>query len=212
MLEYVRKRNGTIEKADASKINLWVTNLSKDLKDRLEWSKVLMEVVKESPSEMSSQDLQLAISKKFVAQKDWPGVLMGGRFYAIWHWKNMFGDSIPTVKEHHKQMVALGLMEDMGYTDEDYEQIEQFIDHNRDLSMASTGHPGQRRAPGLTGLEGLDDLRTRAVRRQSQPGRGLGGKGAIVAQRLPQPAHAVLLLGRAEEYRHQQILRQIAGE
>lgn len=136
MLEYVRKRNGTIEKADASKINLWVTNLSKDLKDRLEWSKVLMEVVKESPSEMSSQDLQLAISKKFVAQKDWPGVLMGGRFYAIWHWKNMFGDSIPTVKEHHKQMVALSLMEDMGYTDEDYEQIEQFIDHNRDLSMA----------------------------------------------------------------------------
>ena len=64
MLEYVRKRNGTIEKADASKINLWVTNLSKDLEDRLEWSKVLMEVVKESPSEMSSQDLQLEISKK----------------------------------------------------------------------------------------------------------------------------------------------------
>ena len=136
MLEYVRKRNGTIEKADASKINLWVTNLSKDLEDRLEWSKVLMEVVKESPSEMSSQDLQLAISKKFVAKKDWPGVLMGGRFYAIWHWKNLFGDKIPTVKEHHKQMVALGLMEDMGYTDEDYEQIEKIIDHNRDLTMA----------------------------------------------------------------------------
>jgi ribonucleoside-diphosphate reductase alpha chain len=117
MLEYVIKRNGSREVADASKINNWMEALSTDIKDRLDWTSVVMEVFKECPEEMTTQDLQMALSRKFVSKHTWVSSLMGGRLYAIWHWKNLFGDTIPTVKHQHQQMVALGLMEEMGYTD-----------------------------------------------------------------------------------------------
>ena len=136
MLEYVIKRNGTREVADASKINGWMEALSKDIKDRLDWSSVVMEVFRESPEVMATQDLQLALSKKFVSKHTWVSSLMGGRLYGIWHWKNLYGDKIPTLKEQHKQMVSLGLMEDLGYTDKEYDDLEEVIDHQRDLRQA----------------------------------------------------------------------------
>ena len=136
MLEYVIKRNGTREVADASKINGWMEALSKDIKDRLDWSSVVMEVFRESPEVMATQDLQLALSKKFVSKHTWVSSLMGGRLYGIWHWKNLYGDKIPTLKEQHKQMVSFGLMEDLGYTDEEYDDLEKIIDHQRDLRQA----------------------------------------------------------------------------
>lgn len=98
MLEYVIKRNGTREVADASKINGWMEALSKDIKDRLDWSSVVMEVFRESPEVMATQDLQLALSKKFVSKHTWVSSLMGGRLYGIWHWKNLYGDKIPALK------------------------------------------------------------------------------------------------------------------
>ena len=136
MLEYVIKRNGVREVADASKINNWMENLSKDIKDRLDWTSVVMEVFKESPEVMTSQDLQMALSKKFVSKHTWVSSLMGGRLYGIWHWKNLYGDVMPTVREQHRQMEALGLMEKLGYSDEDYDAIEKIVDHQRDLQQA----------------------------------------------------------------------------
>ena len=136
MLEYVIKRNGSREVADASKINNWMEALSTDIKDRLDWSSVVMEVFKECPEVMTTQDLQMALSRKFVSKHTWVSSLMGGRLYAIWHWKNLFGETIPTVKYQHQQMVALGLMEEMDYTDDEYEAIEKIIDHQLDLRQA----------------------------------------------------------------------------
>ena len=135
MLEYVIKRNGSIEKADASKINRWMQDLSKDIIDRLDWSSVVMEVVRESPEKMTSQDLQMALAKKFVAKQSWVSSLMAGRLYGIWHWKNLFGDNLPTIKEHHKQMQALGLMEDLGFSDEIYSEVDKIVNHDQDLDL-----------------------------------------------------------------------------
>lgn len=136
MLEQVIKRDGTVETANASKINNWMEALSQDIKDRLDWTSVVMEVFKECPAILSTQDLQLALSKKFVSKHSWVSSLMGGRLFAIWHWKNLYGGHIPSVEELHRRMVELGQMVQMDYNEKEYAEINSMIDHQRDLTMA----------------------------------------------------------------------------
>lgn len=136
MLEIIIKRDGTEEAYDEHKVNNWVLWAGKDLADRINWSRIVMAVVGEAPTKMSSQDLQLALVKKCIDEKDWPHNLMGGRLFSVWNWKNLFDGKLPTVKDHHAHMVSLGMMAKLDYTDQEYETIESFIDHNKDLNLA----------------------------------------------------------------------------
>ena len=136
MLEIIIKRDGTEEAYDEHKVNNWMQWAGKDLIDRINWSSIVMSVVKDSPTKMTSQDLQLALVQKCVEKKDWPHNLMGGRLYAVWHWKHMFDGKMPTVKDHQANMVELGLMAKLDYSDDEYEAIEKIIDHNKDLTLA----------------------------------------------------------------------------
>jgi ribonucleoside-diphosphate reductase alpha chain len=87
---------------------------------------------------MTSQDLQLGLVKEFLTKETWPANLMAGRLYAIWHWKNLYDGNIPTIKTLQKKLISLGLMEEMGYTDAEYEEIEKMVNHKEDLKLA---HP-----------------------------------------------------------------------
>lgn len=138
MLEKVIKRSGLVEVADASKINRWMTDIADDLLGRLDWSTAVQDFFKKAEPEMTSQDLQLGLVKEFLTKETWPANLMAGRLYAIWHWKNLYDGNIPTVKTLQKKLISLGLMEEMGYTDAEYEEIEKMVNHKEDLKLA---HP-----------------------------------------------------------------------
>ena len=135
MLETIIKRNGTKEPFDEHKVNGWMLWAGKDLKDRIDWSSIVMAVVRSAPEEMSSQDLMLALVKQCVTKRDWPHSLMAGRLFAVWHWKAFYNGKFPTVREQHRRMEDLGLMKRLGYSDAEYTQIEEFIDHKNDLNL-----------------------------------------------------------------------------
>ena len=137
MLEYVIKRNGTTEVAHPAKINRWMQDIAGDLSERLDWGSVVMDVFKDAPATMTSQDLQKALVNKFISKHTWVNNLMGGRLNAIWHWKHLFGDEMPTVQLFQSQLVSIGLMEKLDYSQEDYDLIEIIIDHKRDLTLAN---------------------------------------------------------------------------
>ena len=136
MLEIIIKRDGTEEAYDEHKVNSWMQWAGKDLNDRINWSGIVMSAVKDAPSKMSSQDLQLALVQKCVEKRDWPHNLMGGKLYAVWHWKNLYGEKIPTVLQQHEMLANLGVMQTLEYTYQEYEEIEKMVDHTKDLNLA----------------------------------------------------------------------------
>ncbi len=135
MLTTIIKRDGTEEAYDEHKVNNWMQWAGKDLKDRLDWSSIVMSVVKTAPEKMSSQDLQLALIKKCVEKRDWPHNLMAGRLYAVWHWKSFYGGEMPATHDMHASLAAIGVMKELDYSAEEYEAIQKLVDHNKDLTL-----------------------------------------------------------------------------
>ena len=119
MLTTIIKRDGTEEAYDEHKVNNWVQWAGKDLKDRMDWSSIVMSVVKDAPEKMGSQDLQLALVKKCVDKRDWPHNLMAGRLYAVWHWKKFYDGKMPSVRDLHASLTDIGVMKALDYTPEE---------------------------------------------------------------------------------------------
>lgn len=136
MINKVIKRNGKKEEFIASKLNYWGKWASENLNDRLDWSSVVLETVKSLPIEVSSRELQNALIKVCVEKKDWPHSLMAGKLYSSMLQKDLYGYTMPTVREICKKLAKLGLMKSLDYSYAEYEEIEKLIKHDRDFNMA----------------------------------------------------------------------------
>jgi ribonucleoside-diphosphate reductase alpha chain len=136
MIRSIIKRDGTLQDFTPSKVNQWGIWSASTLGDRVDWSSIVLEAVRDAKEVISSQDLQWLLIKKCISQKDWPHNLMGGRLYSSYISKEMYGDKKPTIKELFTKMQNLGLMKKLNYTDEDYATCETFIDHDRDFTLA----------------------------------------------------------------------------
>lgn len=136
MIKTIIKRDGSKEEFTASKVNKWGIWSASTLGDRVDWSSIVLDAVRDAKEEISSQDLQSLLIKKCIEQKDWPHNLMGGRLYASHVRKEMYGNAVPTVKELFNKMQSLGLMKELNYTDEEYKAVESIIDHTRDFNYA----------------------------------------------------------------------------
>lgn len=137
MLKTIIKRDGSEEPFLPSKINNWSIWASEQLGNRVDWSSVVMEAMQAFKEKASSQELQKQLIKICVRRANWAYSLMAGRLYAAMSRKEIY-DSIkpPTIEEVHKNMAMVGLMRKLDYTSEEYQQIEKFIDHQRDFEMA----------------------------------------------------------------------------
>lgn len=136
MLENIIKRDGSIEKYDPSKLNKWAAWSSEEMRGRVDWGHHVLSAVRGMPTEASSQDLQKRLIQQLILEKRWPEQIMAGRLFAALTQKEIYGDKIPTVKELFQKMESLDLMANLDYSDEEYEEIESIIDHNRDFHMA----------------------------------------------------------------------------
>lgn len=136
MLQSIIKRDGTKEAYIPSKLNMWGQWASKTLGDRVDWSDVVLETVKKCPKELSSQDLQKQLIKTCIERLDWPHNCMAGKLYAVHFRKELYKDTIPTVKDLFSKLQSLGLMKKLNYTEEQYKEIETIINHDRDFDYA----------------------------------------------------------------------------
>lgn len=136
MLETIIKRDGSRQEFDASKLNKWSIWAARNIAERVDWSTVVMKTVKALGKEAESKVLNEELIRQLVRTKRWPEQLMAGGLYASDSRKEIFGNSTPTVRKLHQNLTALGLMDKMKYTDEDYMYVERIIDHSRDFNMA----------------------------------------------------------------------------
>ena len=137
MLKEIIKRDGSTEPFQPSKVNSWSIWASEQLGNRVDWASVVMEAMSHFKDKATSQELQKQLIKICVQKKSWPYNLMAGRLYAAMTRKEIY-DNInpPTIYEVHKNLQTLGLMKKLDYTEQEYEDIEKFIDHSRDFEYA----------------------------------------------------------------------------
>jgi ribonucleoside-diphosphate reductase alpha chain len=136
MLQTIIKRDGTHEAFDPIKLNKWSEWSTEDVRGRVDWSGIVTKAVKSAGVTVGSQELQEILIKHCVRTKLWPYYLMAGRLYSAIIRKEMYPNGIPSVKLLHTQMVEKGLMIQLDYSVEEYELIENIIDHDQDMHMA----------------------------------------------------------------------------
>ena len=136
MLKKIIKRSGEVEDFEPSKLNKWSRWASADLGDRVDWTSVVLHTVKAVGETIGSQELQKQLIKNCLQTKNWAYNLMAGKLYAALYRKELYNDELPTIKQQHENMVKLGYMVQLNYTDDEYKDIETFIDHDRDYKLA----------------------------------------------------------------------------
>lgn len=133
MIKSIIKRSGKEEEFSAEKVNGWGEWAAKALHGRVDWGEAVLHAVSVLPEKCSSEDLQNALIDFCLNKKTWEYNLMAGRLYYGLIVKKFYGKKVPTVRELHRQMIDYGLLVDMGYSDEEYTEIEQIINHKLDL-------------------------------------------------------------------------------
>lgn len=130
MIKTVVKSDGTREDWQAVKFSRWNEWAARDL--GIDWPTIMLDVVNDYPSTISSQDLQLRAVRHINRGGTWNHYLMAGAMYAPYLHKKVFGSVLPTLKEHHAKMLGMNYMVKLRYSDAEYAEIEKLIDHSRD--------------------------------------------------------------------------------
>lgn len=136
MLKKIIKRNGTIEDFIPHKLNKWAEWAGEKLGDRVDWSTVVLETVQNFNDITTSKELQYKLIDSCLAMQDWPHNSMAGRLLGATLHKEVYPDGIPTVEELVYKLSELGVMVNLSYSKDEYELIENMIDHTRDFNLA----------------------------------------------------------------------------
>ncbi|MFW8566985.1 ribonucleoside-diphosphate reductase subunit alpha [Orrella sp. 11846] len=136
MIETVIKRDGRIEPFTPGKLNGWGEWAAQALGPEMDWSSVVLETVSDMPAQVSTLDLQQRLIRTCLQQDTWNYNRMAGRLYATLMHKEVHGVFMPSVIQLHRRLQKLGYMEWLDYSDDEYDQVEKMIDHERDLDYA----------------------------------------------------------------------------
>lgn len=137
MIEEVVKNDGSIEPFIARKINGWGKWSARGFADYIEWPDIVTKTVAQMPRRVSSKQLNHGLIKNCIETDTWAGQLMAGRIYATQIHKEVFGGKQhKPIKQIHEAMQAAGIMVELNYSQEEYEQINLMIDHERDFNCA----------------------------------------------------------------------------
>lgn len=146
MLQNIIKRDGSIEKYEPQKLNMWGEWASSNISgDSIDWGDVVITAISGLPDTSTSVQLQDALVNSCLDRRTWEYNRMAGRLYSSMLHKQIsnlpsvvIGDNdTPTIKSLHLLMTNEGLMAPEfinSFTDEEYEQINDMLDHSLDLT------------------------------------------------------------------------------
>lgn len=133
MSKKVIKRDGTTEDFNADKLLHWLSWGMQAINEEIDFTSIAVAAVSKIENRITSQDLQKVLIQAVLERETWSHYLLAGKLYGVWLMKHIYGDKYPTVKELHSKLQGYGLMIDLGYTDEEYAEIETIINHEEDM-------------------------------------------------------------------------------
>src|SRR5699024_12455540 len=121
----------------ASNLMYWCEGAANTWADYVDWPSVVLETVSGLNGECTSAFLQDRLIRTCLDFDSWAYNRMAGRLYATIIRKDLYeGKGLPKVKDLHTKLQELGYMERLDYSDEEYAQVEEMIDHERDFTYA----------------------------------------------------------------------------
>lgn len=134
MITAIIKRDGRAVPFSAQCLNGWGEWSAENLNGHVDWPTVVMRTVASLPETCKSTELHKALIRECLNMDSWSHYRMAGRLYVSTYRKEVYGkDHIPTIKEVHEKLQEVGYMVKLDYSEEDYAQIEKFINHDRDF-------------------------------------------------------------------------------
>lgn len=143
MIKRIIKRDGRRQEFDPNKINGWGEWAAAALGKTVDWGEVVLHVVSTSPEEVTSQQLQESLIDYCITKQSWAYSRMAGKLYSAMIFKKYYNNVVPTIYELHTRMVAAGVMDSRFmslYSHDEYNQIDNIINHKRDLTYAHYQH------------------------------------------------------------------------
>lgn len=134
MLQIIEKRDGSIEKYTYEKIQKWGKWGAKGLD--IDWEPVVQRVVGKFPKKAKSTELQKALINELLQLGTSTGNMMAGRLYMADVATDVHDRVYPPLKHQLKRARKLGLMRVLDYNDEELDEIDKFIDHDRNMKMS----------------------------------------------------------------------------
>lgn len=139
MISKIIKNNGDIVPFNPMKVNGWGEWAAANLGDTVDWTAGVMSAVASLPDVAHSQDLQHALIRYFLNLGTSGGQRMAGRLYAATVHKDLFGKAyMPTIWNVHQLLINAGFMVKLDYSDEEYAELQEVIDHERDFDYMHT--------------------------------------------------------------------------
>lgn len=137
MITKIMKRDGTLVDFDAEKLNKWA-DWSAGI--GVEWGTVALGACRKCFDGCTTDDLHNALIAECVDRETTAHLRMAGRLFIGMVYKKTFGNwrELPTVLQMYRKMVGLELWEDMGYSDEELEHCDWFINHDLDMNATLT--------------------------------------------------------------------------
>lgn len=133
---FVIKRDGRSERFDPSKLIKWSEWAVKHIKGHVPWAKVVQEVLDSIQNGTSTAALQERLITRFLAEGTWNCNRMAGILWAPMLQKEYYSDGIPTIAQLHQELAEKGLMRKLNYTEAEYAELEEVINHDYDFEYA----------------------------------------------------------------------------
>lgn len=136
MIKHVIKRGGQKEPYDRFKIMQWGEWSHQGLLGPIDWYQIVMRTEERICADtIDSQELQLQLIKTCLELETYSSYMMAGRLYGQYLSKRIYGDEKPTVQQLHRKLHKKRLMVKLSYSDKEYREIEEYIDHTRDWDL-----------------------------------------------------------------------------
>lgn len=139
MIKTIIKRDGSKEEFKPYKLNKWAEWASNNLGKYVDWSSIVMQTAATIGQECTSKHLQEQLIRVCLDNDSWSYYKMAGRLLAALLDKEIYPEGKPTIQQLHNKLIPLGLMVDMGYTDEEYAKLEKAIKHDKDYECVYFG-------------------------------------------------------------------------
>nr|DAU16722.1 MAG TPA: ribonucleoside-diphosphate reductase subunit alpha [Caudoviricetes sp.] len=139
MIQTVIKRDGRKEPFNPQKCNDWIKWASADIQEHVDWSSIVLKTIRTLPEEVTAKQLQDGMIRTCLDMNSYGYNKMAGRLYSqalkkeIYAWNNR---KHPHIKDLHERMIAAGVIVKPNYSDEEYNEINKMLRHERDLTYA----------------------------------------------------------------------------
>jgi ribonucleoside-diphosphate reductase alpha chain len=132
LIKEVIKRDGTVEPFEADKLNLWAEWATNG---GVSWSEIVMSAVKKLNDKCTTKDIHKALIDTCLEKQTYQHADVAARLLVGQIYKEVFGGFVepPKLKDFYSKMVSDGKWVDLGYTEEELDEIDEFIIHNKDF-------------------------------------------------------------------------------